>query len=83
MTDRATLHGYWLCRYGYQPQRIAFWIYMHAVMLLWKGVSLFDRPDPGYKKQVELKAKELGMRKISPSGEHFIWREAQKPVWRY
>jgi hypothetical protein len=52
------------------------------VVLLAKGVSLFDKPDPAFRKQVELKAKELGMRKISPSGDHFIWREAQKPIWR-
>lgn len=29
------------CRYGFQPQRVAVWIYWHAVLLLAKGVPFF------------------------------------------
>lgn len=32
------------CRYGFQPHRIAFWIYWQAVVLLWKGVPLYAPP---------------------------------------
>jgi DUF1365 family protein len=28
-------------RFGFQPQRVALWIYWHAVVLLWKGVPFF------------------------------------------
>ncbi|GFH16984.1 DUF1365-domain-containing protein, partial [Haematococcus lacustris] len=33
-----------LLRFGMQPQRIACWIYWHAVLLLWKGVPLYMPP---------------------------------------
>jgi hypothetical protein len=29
------------CRYGFQPHRVALWIYWHAVLLLWKGVPFY------------------------------------------
>lgn len=28
-------------RYGFQPHRVALWIYWHAVLLLWKGVPFY------------------------------------------
>ena len=30
-----------LHRYGFQPHRVAFWIYWQAVVLLWKGVPFY------------------------------------------
>ena len=30
-----------LVRYGFQPHRVALWIYWHAVLLLLKGVPLY------------------------------------------
>ncbi len=35
------------CRYGFQPHRVALWIYWHAVLLLWKGVPFFGWVGPG------------------------------------
>ena len=35
-----------LWKYGFQPQRVAAWIYMQALVLLWKGVPFFSPPDP-------------------------------------
>jgi hypothetical protein len=67
------------CRYGYQPHRIAFWIYLHAVLLLLrKGAPLFGRPDPAFRERVEAKAKELKMQKTA-EGQYFVWRDALKP----
>lgn len=34
------------CRYGFQPHRVALWIYWHAVLLLWKGVPFFGWVGP-------------------------------------
>ena len=28
-------------RYGFQPHRVALWIYWQAVLLLWKGVPFY------------------------------------------
>ena len=35
------------CRYGYQPQRIAVWIYWQAVRLLWRGAPFLSPPAGG------------------------------------
>jgi hypothetical protein len=37
-----------LCRYGFQPQRVAFWIYWHALLLLWKGVPFYSPPGDSF-----------------------------------
>ena len=34
-----------LLRYGFLPQRVAFWIYWQAVVLIWKGVKIHAKPD--------------------------------------
>lgn len=43
-----------LRRYGFQPHRIALWIYWQALVLLRKGVPFHGPPDPGaYRRQAE------------------------------
>ena len=37
-------HCVLVCRYGYQPQRVAFWIYWQAVKLLWRGATFYAPP---------------------------------------
>jgi hypothetical protein len=41
--ETASLGTLW--RYGFQPHRVALWIYWHAVVLLWKGVSFYRWAD--------------------------------------
>lgn len=34
-----------LWKYGFQPQRVAMWIYWQALKLLWLGVPFYGPPD--------------------------------------
>lgn len=61
-----------LCRYGFMPQRTAFWIYWQAVKLMWKGVPFFSPPHKTYRDDLNNKAKNDPL----PSGDKFLWREA-------
>ena len=38
---------YCMCRYGFQPQRIAVWIYWQAAKLLWRGATFYPPPARG------------------------------------
>ena len=52
-----------LLKYGYMPQRVAFWIYWQALVLLWKGAPLFMNPPPeSYKEAIsaEMERKQKG-----------------------
>ena len=66
-----------LLRYGFQPQRVAFWIYWQAVVLLWKGVRFFAPPSEEYKEKVEAVSKHPK----TGDGRYFIWRRAQGWPW--
>lgn len=61
-----------LFRYGFQPQRVALYIYWHAVCLLYKGVSFYGPPGSTV---CQSAAKNGG-------GCAFSWRPAQSWVWR-
>lgn len=66
-----------LLKYGFQPQRIALWIYWHALVLLWKGVSFY--PPPSLQTCQTANAKATHPR--SNNGCPFIWRPAQEWPW--
>jgi len=68
-----------LWKYGFQPQRVAAWIYMQALVLLWKGVPFFSPPDPSYQARVEGAATTAPNR---ATGTHFVWRDAPGWPWR-
>jgi DUF1365 family protein len=66
-----------LLKYGFQPHRIAFWIYWHAVCLLWKGVRFFGPPG--------LLACQAAAKKSGAGGGctfNFGWRPAESWTWR-
>lgn len=63
-----------LFKYGFQPQRIALWIYWHALVLLWKGVPFYGPPS------LHL-CKERSKAAANPKCG-FQWRPAQEWPWR-
>jgi DUF1365 family protein len=68
-----------LLQYGFQPQRVALWIYWQAVMLLWKGVRFFPPPaSEEYKEKVEANS----VHAKTGDGRFFVWRRAQGWPWR-
>ncbi|GMH32836.1 hypothetical protein BSKO_00670 [Bryopsis sp. KO-2023] len=67
-----------LWRYGFQPQRVAFWIYWQAVKLLWKGVSFYSPPDKSYRSEV---CKAAGQKECFSNGEKFTWQHATSCPW--
>mmetsp|Transcript_14570 Transcript_14570/g.39446 ORF Transcript_14570/g.39446 Transcript_14570/m.39446 type:complete len:317 (-) Transcript_14570:567-1517(-) len=65
-----------LLRYGFLPQRIAAWIYWHALLLYCKGVPLYSPPP----RQVLDKATHNATHPcIASTGCPFAWRPA--PGW--
>ena len=66
-----------LLKYGFQPQRIAVWIYWHALVLLWKGVSFYPPPSL----QTCQTAHDKATHPISGHGCPYIWRPAQEWPW--
>lgn len=66
-----------LLKYGFQPQRIALWIYWHALLLLWKGVSFYPPPSLKACQAARSKARHP----VTSSGCPFIWRPAQEWPW--
>jgi DUF1365 family protein len=75
--ELASLESLW--KYGFQPQRVAWWIYWQAVKLLWKGVRFYAPPDEAYKAKVE---KEVADRPKLDGGAVFQWRPAREWPWR-
>lgn len=67
-----------LWRYGFQPQRVAAWIYWQAVVLLRKGVPFYGPPCKGYQQTVAKGATHprCGF------GEFFVWADAKGWPWR-
>lgn len=78
-SSAALCEGQPRCRYGYQPHRIAFWIYSHAIRLLFKGVTLHDRPGEAFQRDVQSKAGEVP---CMPCGARFRWRPPTQAVWQ-
>lgn len=73
--ETASLSTLW--RFGFQPQRVALWIYWHAVVLLWKGVPFFGPPSPEFKAAAAAKARHTK----TADGRSFVWRAAQSWPW--
>ncbi len=67
--------------YGFMPQRIAFWIYWQAVVLIAKGVAIHPKPDgPSFKGRVaEEAAGKLAGVGGKAGGCPFSWTDA--PTW--
>ncbi len=64
-----------LLRYGFQPQRVALYIYWHAVCLLYKGVSFYGPPGSAVCQSAAGNGRNGG-------GCAFSWRPARGWVWR-
>lgn len=75
--ETASLRTLW--RFGFQPQRVAVWIYWHAVLLLAKGVPFFSPPTPEYKAAAAAAARHP----TTSDGRSFVWRGAQKWPWTW
>ncbi|KAI8107379.1 hypothetical protein M9435_002410 [Picochlorum sp. BPE23] len=67
-----------LFKYGFQPQRIAAWIYWHALVLLWKGVPFYGPPSL---ELCQAAARKSGNPKMT-DGCAFKWRPATSWPWR-
>lgn len=67
------------CRYAFQPHRIAVWIYLQAVLLLWKGVAFYGPPDKTYQTRIS----SCSFSRLTPmtEGTFFRWRGAQSWPW--
>lgn len=66
-----------LFRYGFQPQRIALWIYWHALLLLRKGVPFYSPPSLSVCQAAESKATHP----VLSNGCPCLWRPAQEWPW--
>jgi hypothetical protein len=67
-----------LLKYGYQPHRVAIWIYWQAIVLLWKGVPLYSPPP---KAVLEAAAVDAQHPVNQLTGCPFTWRPAQSFPW--
>lgn len=68
-----------LLQFGFQPQRVAAWIYWQAVVLLWKGVSFYPPPGDGLIEKVAKSSKHPRTK----DGRAFVWRGAQEWPWKW
>ena len=66
-----------LCRYGFMPHRVAFWIYWQALRLLIMGVPFFGYPAPECQDKVEQRS---GNPKDS-AGRRFWWQAPKSYPW--
>jgi DUF1365 family protein len=73
--ETASLATLW--RYGFQPHRVALWIYWQAAVLLCKGVPFFGPPGPEYKAAASAGAQNPK----AAGGRSFVWRAAQSWPW--
>eukprot|EP00878_Enallax_costatus_P022242 GHUV01023586.1.p2 GENE.GHUV01023586.1~~GHUV01023586.1.p2 ORF type:complete len:128 (+),score=25.45 GHUV01023586.1:897-1280(+) len=66
-----------LLRFGFMPQRVAFWIHWQAVKLIAKGCPIYPKPGAEYRKTVSAKTT------IQPNGtgKSYVWRDAQQWPW--
>ena len=64
-------------RYGFMPQRVAFWIYWQAFRLLVMGVPFFGYPAPDFKAGVE-RGSENPRNSLD---QQFHWQEPKEYPW--
>lgn len=76
--ERDGIRALW--RYGFQPHRVAFWIYWQAIKLLWKGVHFYSPPDKSYRSDLREASGQQGCLYFS-NGEQFIWKDAASCPW--
>ena len=65
------------CRYGFEPQRVAFWIYWQALKLLWRGLHFFEPPN----RQQRADGVKRATVPVSGCGAQFVWRNASAWPW--
>ena len=65
------------CRYGYEPQRVAVWIYWQALLLLRKGVPFYGPPSGRQQADIkmQLKARDAQGKRC------WTWRPADGFPW--
>ena len=66
-----------LCRYGFMPHRVAFWIYWQALHLLWLGVPFYSYPAT----QIQEGAEHMASNPKDSAGRHFWWQSPRKFPW--
>lgn len=64
-------------RYGFQPQRVAVWIYWQAVRLAFKGCPFYPKPSAASYQQGAARAAPSHPREAA-TGRWFVWRPT---VW--
>eukprot|EP00210_Caulerpa_lentillifera_P009423 g8984.t1 len=67
-----------LWNYGFQPHRVALWIYWQAVCLFKKGVPFYGYPET---QKVKTKAEEQSKNLKFTTGARFIWRDPKSFPW--
>ncbi|CAG9463576.1 unnamed protein product [Pedinophyceae sp. YPF-701] len=70
-----------LLRYGFQPHRVAWWIYSQAVTLLWKGVPFYGPPGLGPLCSA-CRGSAHGHPKRADTQEFFWWAPAKGWPWQ-
>lgn len=69
-----------LLKYGFQPQRVALWIYWQAIVLLWKGVPFYS--PPGIGAGCVMAAEKDMNHPRTAQGQCFVWRSAAAWPWK-
>ncbi|GAX84932.1 hypothetical protein CEUSTIGMA_g12353.t1 [Chlamydomonas eustigma] len=67
-----------LWRYGFQPHRVAIWIYWQALILIYKGLPLHGLPSRATKQAAEVNASHP---RDSIHGHLFTWRRPRRWPW--
>lgn len=67
------------CRYGFQPHRIALWIYWQALVLILKGLPLQGLPSQATKRAAAEGATHPT--DAGEGGQHFTWRPPPRWPW--
>ena len=81
MSGGVAEYMYRCARYGYQPQRIALWIYWQAAVLLCKGARFFPYPDQGFQARAEGAARNP--RCCGGAGGRFVWQPPRDAPWSW
>ena len=71
------------CRYAFMPQRVAFWIYWQAVILIVKGCPIHLKPDGASLKQRVAREADGKLPAVGggKGGCPFEWRDTQAWPW--
>eukprot|EP01025_Chloroclados_australasicus_P002819 TRINITY_DN10644_c0_g1_i1.p1 TRINITY_DN10644_c0_g1~~TRINITY_DN10644_c0_g1_i1.p1 ORF type:complete len:286 (+),score=16.48 TRINITY_DN10644_c0_g1_i1:70-927(+) len=71
-------------RYGYEPFRVAFWIYWQAIILVRKGATFFNPPDKAYYSKLNGLVTSNGQTSRparTMKGQFFQWRQPKGYPW--